>query len=125
MGKFDLAYDWELLHHIFPSDREKYINNVYRLLSPGGRYLSACFSEENTQFGGEGKYRTTPLNTTLYFSSESELKSLFESLFIIEELKTIEIKGKFGPHKAIYSLLKRKDDERSTTTPNKKPPPIY
>ena len=110
IGKFDFAYDWELLHHIFPSDREKYINNVYRLLNPGGQYLSVCFSEESTQFGGEGKYRTTPLNTTLYFSSESEMRSLLEPPFIIEELKTIEVKGKFGPHKAIYSLLKRRDN---------------
>ena len=110
LGKFDFAYDWELLHHIFPSDRENFIYNVYHLLNPGGRYLSVCFSEESNQFGGEGKYRTTPLNTTLYFSSESEMRSLFKPLFIIEELKTIEIKGKFGPHKAIYSLLKREDN---------------
>lgn len=108
--KFDFAFDWELLHHIFPSDREKYINNVCHLLNPGGRYLSICFSEENTQFGGKGKYRNTPLNTTLYFSSEEEMRSLFKSLFIIEELRAIEIQGKFGPHRVIYSLLKRKDN---------------
>ena len=83
IGKFAFTFDWELLHHIFPSDREKYINNVYRLLNPGGLYLSVCFSEDSTQFGGEGKYRTTPLNTTLYFSSENEMSSLFKSLFII------------------------------------------
>ena len=83
--KFDFAFEWELLHHIFPPDREKYVNNVYHLLNPGGRYLSVCFSEESNQFGGEGKYRTTPLNTTLYFSSESEMRSLFKPLFIIEE----------------------------------------
>jgi 2-polyprenyl-3-methyl-5-hydroxy-6-metoxy-1,4-benzoquinol methylase len=110
LGKFDFAYDWELLHHLFPSDRERFIKNVNYLLNPGGRYLSVCFSEKNTQFGGEGKYRTTPLKTTLYFSSESEMRSLFKSHFIIEELKTIEIQGKFGPHKAIYSLLKRSDN---------------
>jgi len=33
---FEFAYDWELLHHIFAPDREKYINNVYRLLNPEG-----------------------------------------------------------------------------------------
>ena len=25
---FDFAYDWELLHHIFPEQRKKYIENV-------------------------------------------------------------------------------------------------
>ena len=104
---FDFAYDWELLHHIFPQDREKYIKNVYRLLNPGGQYLSVCFSEKSPQFGGEGKYRRTPLDTILYFSSESEMVSLFTKYFEIEELKTIDIKGKFAPHKAIYAFLKK------------------
>jgi SAM-dependent methyltransferase len=102
---FNFAYDWELLHHIFPSDREKYIRNVYRLLNPGGQYLSVCFSEENLQFGRVGKYRKTPLETVLYFSSENELRVLYESFFKVEELKTIEIKGKFSPHKAIYAFM--------------------
>ncbi len=104
---FDFAYDWELLHHIFPQDREKYMKNVYRLLNPGGQYLSVCFSEKSPQFGGEGKYRRTPLDTILYFSSESEMESLFTKYFEIEELKTIDIKGKFAPHKAIYAFLKK------------------
>lgn len=104
---FDFAYDWELLHHIFPQDREKYMKNVYRLLNPGGQYLSVCFSEKSPQFGGVGKYRKTPLDTILYFSSESEMVSLFIKYFEIEELKTIDIKGKFAPHKAIYAFLKK------------------
>jgi 2-polyprenyl-3-methyl-5-hydroxy-6-metoxy-1,4-benzoquinol methylase len=107
-GLFDFAYDWELLHHIFPPDRERYIHNVYRLIKPGGRYLSVCFSEKNSQFGGKGKYRKTPLGTVLYFSSESELVSLFKPLFHIEELKTVTIKGKFAPNKAIYAFLRKK-----------------
>ena len=32
---FDFAYDWELLHHIFPEDRETYIRNVYKITNPG------------------------------------------------------------------------------------------
>ena len=106
---FNFAYDWELLHHIFPSDREKYIRNVYRLLNPGGQYLSVCFSEENLQFGRVGKYRKTPLETVLYFSSENELRVLYESFFKVEELKTIEIKGKFSPHKAIYAFMMKEN----------------
>ncbi len=106
---FNFAYDWELLHHIFPSNREKYIRNVYRLLNPGGQYLSVCFSEENLQFGGVGKYRKTPLETVLYFSSENELRVLYESFFKVKELKTIEIRGKFSPHKVIYAFMIKED----------------
>ncbi len=97
-----------VLHHIFPSDREKYIINVHNLLRPDGQYFSVCFSEDSPQFGGEGKYRTTPLDTELYFSSESEMESLFKPLFKIEELKTIEVEGKFSPHKAIYAFLRKR-----------------
>ena len=105
---FDFAYDWELLHHIFPEDRKTYINNVHRLLNPEGIYLSVCFSEKSPEFDGAGKFRKTPLGTVLYFSSESEIISLVEPLFEIEELKTVEIQGKYGPHIAIYAFLKKR-----------------
>lgn len=105
---FDFAYDWEVLHHIFPKDRKTYVNHVSRLLKPGGQYLSVCFSINSAQFGGKGKYRKTPLDTTLYFSSEDEMRDLFKSDFEIEKLKTVDIKGKFGLHRAIYAFLKKK-----------------
>ncbi len=105
---FDFVYDWELLHHIFPEDRDRYISNVARLLKPGGKYLSVCFSEDDPEFGGVGKYRKTRLDTTLYFSSEKELKELFGRYFDVEDLRTIDITGKNIIHKAIYALMKKK-----------------
>ncbi len=105
---FDFAYDWELLHHIFPEKRKKYVENVYRILDPRGKYLSVCFSEKDPQFGGSGKYRETPLGTLLYFSSEDELRDLFEPYFDIKELRTIEIRGKPAPHLANYAFMERK-----------------
>jgi len=105
---FDFVYDWELLHHIFPEDREKYIDNVDRLLNPNGRYLSVCFSEDSPQFGASGKYRKTPLGTVLYFSSEKELELLFKRRFVIDDLKTVDVKGKNNTHKAIYAFMKKK-----------------
>lgn len=105
---FDFGYDWELLHHIFPEDREKYVKNVYNLLNPGAQYLSVCFSEKDQQFGGVGKFRKTQLGTTLYFSSESEIRDLFSLYFTIKELKTIEISTKFASHYVIYSLSERR-----------------
>jgi 2-polyprenyl-3-methyl-5-hydroxy-6-metoxy-1,4-benzoquinol methylase len=106
--KFDFAYDWELLHHIYPEQRETYVANVHRLLNEGGKYLSVCFSENDTQFGGSGKYRKTALGTVLYFSSEDELQKLFEKHFSILELKTIEISGKFVNHLANYVYMERR-----------------
>jgi cyclopropane fatty-acyl-phospholipid synthase-like methyltransferase len=108
-SKYDFIYDWELLHHIFPEDRNKYIENVHKLLTSQGRYMSVCFSEASTQFGGVGKYRKTPIGTVLYFSSEEEIELLFGRLFHVVELKLVDIRGKQGVHKAIYALMKRKN----------------
>jgi len=105
---FDFAYDWELLHHIFPEQRKKYVENVYGILNPKGKYLSVCFSEKEVEFGGSGKYRETRLGTILYFSSEDELRNLFEPYFNIKELKTIAIRGKHTPHLANYAFMERK-----------------
>lgn len=105
---FDFGYDWEFLHQIFPEDREKYVKNVYNILKPGAQYLSVCLSEKDQQFGGIGKFRETVLGTTLYFSSESEIRDLFSPYFAIQELKTIEIEAKVGSHYAIYALSKRR-----------------
>ena len=108
---WDFAYDWGLLHHIFPEQRQKYVENVRRILNPKGKYLSVCFSEKDVGFagpaapasimpasGGPGKCRKTSLDTVLYFSSEDELRELFEPYFKIIDLWTVEINGKFGPH---------------------------
>jgi len=105
---FDFAYDWEMLHHLFPEKRGKYVENVYRILHPGEKYLSVCFNEMDTQFGDSGKYRETRLGTILYFSNEDELRALFEPYFNIKELKTIEIKGKSGSHLVNYAFMERK-----------------
>lgn len=105
---FDFAYDWTLLHHIYPEKRKKYAENVNRILNSGGDYLSVCFSENDPCFGGIGKYRKTGLGTTLYFSSEEEIGDLFEPYFNIEELKTIEISGKTLDHLAIYAFMQKK-----------------
>ncbi len=105
---FHFAYDWELLHHIFPESRTKYVENVCRLLASGGKYFSVCFNEKDAEFGGSGKYRKTRLGTVLYFSSEDELKDLFEPYFRIRELKTIETSGKSARHLANYALMEKR-----------------
>lgn len=107
-GNFHFAFDWELLHHISPEDRPNYLRNVHGILKPGGKYFSVCFSESDPDFGGEGKYRKTPLGTILYFSSEEELRKLFEPLFDVIELNSLEIPGKYGPHMVNAAWLAKK-----------------
>ncbi|GAG89849.1 unnamed protein product [marine sediment metagenome] len=105
---FEFAYDWQLLHHIFPKDRENYIKSVHGLLTPGGKYLSVCFSEKDSYFDDTGKYRKTNLGTTLYFSSENELRKLFTPYFTVIELKTIETGDKSSPHFVNYAFMEKR-----------------
>lgn len=105
---WDFAYGWGLLHHIFPDQRQKYVENVSRILNPKGKYLSLCFSEKDTGFEGAGKYRKTDMDSVIYFSSEYELRELFETHFRIIELQTVEISGKFDSHIFNYVFMEKK-----------------
>jgi 2-polyprenyl-3-methyl-5-hydroxy-6-metoxy-1,4-benzoquinol methylase len=107
-GPFSFAYDWEVLHHIYPEDRGTYMSNVAHLVERGGLYFSASFAESDPQFGGTGKYRTTPIGTKLYFSSEDEIRTLVSPYFTIRELTTVEIEAKVGSHHAVCLLAERK-----------------
>ena len=107
-GTFDFAFDWVVLHHVFPQKRRRYVESVFSLLNPGGIYLSVCFNDKDTEFGGKGKYRHTPLGTHLYFSSEQELRRLFQRFFRITELSTINLAGKKSSHSANYALMEKR-----------------
>ena len=106
-GTFDFAFEWELLHHLFPEQRARYVPNVWASLRPGGRYLSLCFSEQDRQFGGKGKIRKTTIGTVLYFSSEAELRDLFSPRFKILDLRTISVRAKRGSHLAVCALMEK------------------
>jgi 2-polyprenyl-3-methyl-5-hydroxy-6-metoxy-1,4-benzoquinol methylase len=109
-GPFDFAYDWEVLHHVYPRNRKKFVENVFGVLNPGGKYLSVCFSEKDQQFGASGKYRKTRLGTILYFSSEKELFRLYSLYFDVIELKTIEITGKSVSHFVNYAFMEKRPE---------------
>jgi len=107
-GGFDFAYDWLVLHHVFPADRPRYVANVHRMLRRDGLYLSVCFSEDDRAIAGEGKYRQPQLGTQLYLSSEQEIRDLFEPSFDVEALATVEIAGKRAPHMAVRALMRKR-----------------
>lgn len=108
LSGFDFAFDYGLLHHIFPEDRKLYINNVINLLNPKANYLSIAFCEEDNYFEGKGKYRETPTGSVLYFSNTDEMQKLFSPFFHILDLKNITIPGKNGNHRAYYAFMQKK-----------------
>jgi len=108
LSEFDFAFDYGLLHHIFPNYRETYVRNVAKLLKRNAYYLSIAFNEEDDYFEGKGKYRKTPTGSVLYFSNTAEILKLFSPLFHIRDIKNITIPGKNGNHRAYYALMQKK-----------------
>jgi len=104
----DFASDWLVLHHVFPDDRPRCVANVLRLRRPGGLQLSVCFSHDDQVITGEGKYRQPQLGTLLCFSSEQEIRDLFEPSFDIEELTAVETEGRRAPHRAVKALMRKR-----------------
>lgn len=96
--RFDFVLEWGLLHCIEPAKWQKYAEDVASLLSKGGKYLSMCFNIESPDFGGPGKRcKVSPVGNKLYYSSQNELRELFEPHFRVIEAKIITItagKGK-------------------------------
>lgn len=107
LSPINLAYEFEVLHHIYPEYRELYVQNVCKLLAEGSYYLSICFSEKDENFGGKGKYRKTPIGTELYFSSVKEVQDLMSQYFRILEIKEVELEGKTIPHQAVFCLMQK------------------
>ncbi len=105
---YDFVYHWGVLHHVFPLKRAAFAENVQRMLKPDGKHLCMCFSESDAGFESREKFRVTPLGTTLYFSSEQEIRELFETRFRILDLYTTEILGKHRPHQAIVAWMEKR-----------------
>ncbi len=105
--KFDFILEWSVLHHIMPPQREKHIKVLSNILHKNGKYLSICFSDKSHEVLETGKkYGISPVGTKLYYSSQQELKELFNPYFSIIETKDITITGRFGQsHKANYFFL--------------------
>jgi len=108
LSNFDFAFDYGLLHHVYPEQRENYASNVAKLLNENAYYLSIAFNEEDAYFEGKGKYRETPTGSVLYFSNIDEIEKLFSPLFHILDLKNITIPGKNGNHRAYYAFMQKK-----------------
>jgi len=110
--KFDFVFEWAILHHIMPEQRQKYIENIKKILNKGGKYLSICFNNQNPDFGAKGKQlriipegAKMPAGTRLYYSSFEEMKQLFKPHFRIIESKLIKMTAGKKEHIGNYFFI--------------------
>ncbi len=74
-ASFDFALDIGCFHHVLEDDRQRFIENVHRVLRRGGRYLLMCFSDS---MGREWNH-----------FSDRQLRDLFSDYFDILTLKEV------------------------------------
>ncbi len=53
-GPFDLVLDMGCFHSIAPASRQAYLQNLQRLLAPGGTFLLYAFLRDNAEPGNRG-----------------------------------------------------------------------
>lgn len=119
--KFDFILEWAILHHISHEKRKKYLENLNKLLSKRGKYLSVSFNikDRKSDMGKKSKEVTgeqlrpegvsRPVGATLYFSSLEELKELFIPYFKIIKSKTYKKLGIGGDNTWNYLFMEKKN----------------
>jgi len=76
---FDYIFDRGLFHTLAPSERHVYVENVYNLLSKGGRLFLKCFSHKEKRPGGP--HRLSPQDIEDNFGACLTIVSIADTVF--------------------------------------------
>ncbi len=99
---FDYILDRGCFHVLEPSSRQKYVNQISRLLRDGGLLFLKTFSTKESSRGG-GPYR---------FSID-EINSIFENRFVIGSFRETVYQGTLDIlPKALFVVLRKKTMEK-------------
>lgn len=101
--QFDFILDYSLLHHIAPSQIEKYVGNVESVLASEGKLLLVCYSDADER-SSSGYYRGD-FGNPMYFRSAEDIRRLYNSLQEVFYRETTL--GKRGQHPAHCFLFRK------------------
>jgi SAM-dependent methyltransferase len=94
---FDFILDRGCFHVFEPSKRQKYVEQVKRILDKNGILFLKCFSINETRDKGP------------YHFSKHEIKDIFNKYFTIESIKDTVYYGTLNPlPKALFAVMKKK-----------------
>ncbi len=77
---FDLILDRGCFHVLDPLDRQKYVNNINKLLNQNAYLLLKCFSDKEP--GSEGPHRVSHNDINKHFDRRLKIISIVDSIFI-------------------------------------------
>lgn len=103
---FAVAVDYGVFHHIKAPDQGRYIEEVHRVLAPGGCLILSVFSTRFQHYPGEVRSRNWVVHRDHYdrFFTQEELIGLFGRAFSVEAVVE-EVSG----HEAFHHSLMVKD----------------
>jgi SAM-dependent methyltransferase len=94
---FDYIFDRGCFHVLEPSSRQRYVDQISRILRDGGLLFLKAFSAKEPNMGG-GPYR---------FSID-QINSIFENRFVIESFKETVYQGTlYILPKALFVVLRK------------------
>ena len=91
---FGFIFDMGCFHHVEPSDREKFIRGIHRVLKDGGLYMLTCFS-----------YRNGPAWNHF---TKKQLVALFSGYFLLKVVRHFSSEEGDGYTRFFYTVLMEK-----------------
>ncbi len=76
---FDLIVDYSILHHIAPQDVANYAHQFFEFLSPTGKLLLVCYSDEDEYAHGATK-ATGKYGNEMFYRTRQQIEQLYENL---------------------------------------------
>lgn len=95
--QFDYVFDRGCFHVLPIKERQKYVQEIKRILNDGGILFLKCFSIKETRDNGPHRF------------SKDEIKDIFGKDFVIESVKDTVYQGTLDPlPKALFAVMKKK-----------------
>lgn len=115
-ASFDAVTDIGLLQHLDKVDWGAYVEEIYRVLKPGGYFLNVSLSRETTRFlDHQPKMAPTgdfeKFGLQYYFFKRSEIKELFQGRFVIAKQMVRHFDARTDPGDDIalvFTLMQKK-----------------
>ncbi len=93
-NQFDYIFDRGCFHVLLPTDRQRYITKIRKILKDNGILFLKCFSDKE------------PMQEGPYKFSQGEIRELFSKYFIIDSIKETVYQGTLDPlPKALFAVM--------------------